>query len=214
MDIRRSGPTWRDGDACLTTPAGKLTLRHEVLPEMVATGVEPYLRDHLIKDEADYRIVESILERARVRTGNGEWLAARRLKSARTVMSCRWFIGSRSSRRSWNTWAKWRSSTLLHDDAARVQRLLHLLDQQMVEILRHLADLPATYLEFPDNLHGGMTNPRLFARYCLPDYQRYTGILHGQGKVAGSHTDGDVGPLWRCCVSPGWMSASRSRPSR
>ena len=40
-----------------------------------------------------------------------------------------------------------------------------------------------------------MTNPRLFARYCLPDYQRYTGILHGQGRKVGSHTDGDVGPL-------------------
>ena len=65
----------------------------------------------------------------------------------------------------------------------------------MVEILRHLADLAAIYLEFPDNLHGGMTNPRLFARYCLPDYQRYTGILHGQGKVVGSHTDGDVKTL-------------------
>jgi hypothetical protein len=50
-------------------------------------------------------------------------------------------------------------------------------------------------VEFPDNLHGGMTNPRLFARYCLPDYQRYIGVLHGQGKMAGSHTDGDVRPL-------------------
>ena len=48
----------------LTTPVGKLSVRHEVLPEMVAMGVEPYLREHLIKDEADYRTVESILERA------------------------------------------------------------------------------------------------------------------------------------------------------
>jgi hypothetical protein len=40
-----------------------------------------------------------------------------------------------------------------------------------------------------------MTNPRLFARYCLPDLQQYAEILHGQGKKAGSHTDGDVGPL-------------------
>ena len=83
----------------------------------------------------------------------------------------------------------------LQDDRERVERLLGLLDQQMLEILQRLADLPAIYVEFPDNLHGGMTNPRLFARYCLPDYQRYVGILHGQGKVVGSHTDGDVRPL-------------------
>ena len=51
----------------LTTPVGKLTVRHEVLPEMVAMGVEPYLREHLIKDAADYRTVEHILERGGVR---------------------------------------------------------------------------------------------------------------------------------------------------
>jgi hypothetical protein len=55
--------------------------------------------------------------------------------------------------------------------------------------------MPLSYVEFPDNLHGGMTNPRLFARYCLPDLQHYTEILHTHGKKAGSHTDGDVKPL-------------------
>ena len=51
------------------------------------------------------------------------------------------------------------------------------------------------YVEFPDNLHGLMTNPRLFGEFCLPVYQRYTEILHGQGKKVGSHMDGDVRPL-------------------
>jgi hypothetical protein len=83
----------------------------------------------------------------------------------------------------------------LHDDPGPVFRLLDLLDQQLREILDGLAAMPATCVEFPDNLHGGMTNPRLFARYCLEDLQHYTEILHGQGKRAGSHTDGDVGPL-------------------
>jgi len=83
----------------------------------------------------------------------------------------------------------------LHDDPGPVHRLLVLLDEQLCHILQGLAGLPASYVEFPDNLHGGMTNPRLFARYCLPDLQRYTEMLHGQGKKAGSHTDGDVGPL-------------------
>ena len=178
----------------LTTPAGKLTVRHEVLPEMVAMGVEPYLREHLIKDEADYRIVESILERAEFVPGYAK------LADAEAQVGENGYVVPLVHR------IPFQQALLeylgevalfyaLHDDAARVQRLLRLLDQQMVEILHHLADLPATYLEFPDNLHGGMTNPRLFARYCLPDYQRYTGILHGQGRKVGSHTDGDVKPL-------------------
>lgn len=178
----------------LTTPAGKLVVRHEVLPEMVAMGVEPYLREHLIKDAADYRTVETILERAEfvpqyeklaaaeARVGENGYVLplVHRIPFQQVLLE---YLGEVAL------------FYALHDDTSRVERLLHLLDQQMVGILRHLADLPATYLEFPDNLHGGMTNPRLFARYCLPDYQRYTEILHREGKVVGSHTDGDVRPL-------------------
>jgi hypothetical protein len=178
----------------LTTSAGKLSVRHEVLPDMVAMGVEPYLREHLVKEAADYQTVEYILERAEFVPAYGKLAAAEdevgdrgyavpllhRIPFQQVLLEYLGEVGT---------------SYALHDDAARVQRLLRLLDQQMLEILRGLADLPAIYLEFPDNLHGGMTNPRLFARYCLPAYQRYTEILHGQGKIVGSHTDGDVGPL-------------------
>jgi hypothetical protein len=65
----------------------------------------------------------------------------------------------------------------------------------MLEILDKLEEFSCVYVEFPDNLHSLMTNPKLFRQYCLPALQRYTDILHGQGKVAGSHTDGEVKPL-------------------
>jgi len=48
-----------------------------------------------------------------------------------------------------------------------------------------------------------MTNPRLFAEYCLPAYQRYAGILHAQGKKMGSHTDGDLRPLLNLLTETG-----------
>jgi hypothetical protein len=76
-----------------------------------------------------------------------------------------------------------------------VQRLLQVLDERMLEALARLTDLDAPYVEFPDNLHGLMTNPRLFRKYCLSAYQKYTDVLHGQDKFAGSHTDGNVLPL-------------------
>ena len=84
-----------------------------------------------------------------------------------------------------------RCTTTAHASSA----CCRLLDEQMLDNLAPAGRLEAIYVEFPDNLHGGMTNPRLFARYCLPDYQRYIGVLHGQGRKVGSHTDGDVGPL-------------------
>jgi hypothetical protein len=178
----------------LTTPAGKLTVRHEVLPEMVAMGVEPYLREHLIKDAADYRTVEYILERAEFVPQYEKPAAAEALvgEVGYVVPLVHRIPFQQALLEYLGEVALFYA---LHDDRPRMERLLRLLDQQMVAILAGLADLPASYLEFPDNLHGGMTNPRLFARYCLPDYQRYTGILHGQGRKVGSHTDGDVKPL-------------------
>ena len=85
--------------------------------------------------------------------------------------------------------------TALYDSSQQLNRLLHLLDQQFMEILRQMADLPSIYVEFGDNLDGTMTNPELFKKYSLPYYQKYTDILHGQGKKAGSHTDGNLKPL-------------------
>jgi hypothetical protein len=178
----------------LATPVGRLTVRHEVLPDMVAMGVEPYLREHLIKDADDYRTVEHILERAEIVP------AYEKLTAAEAQVGGNGYIVPLLHRIPFQQvlleyLGEVPLCYALQDDRERVEGLLGLLDRQMLEILHRLADLPANYVEFPDNLHGGMTNPRLFARYCLPDYQRYVGVLHDQGKVAGSHTDGDVRPL-------------------
>jgi hypothetical protein len=178
----------------LATPAGTLKLRHEVLPEMVAMGVDPYLREHLIKDADGYRTAEHILERA-------EFVPAyEKLAAAEAQVGGNGYVVPLLHRIPFQQvlleyLGEVPLCYALQDDRDRLERLLGLLDRQMLEIVHRLADLPAIYVEFPDNLHGGMTNPRLFARHCLPDYQRYAGVLHGQGKVVGSHTDGDVRPL-------------------
>jgi len=44
------------------TPTGTVSLKYEVSRSNIHKGMEPYLREHLIKKEADYRIVEYILE--------------------------------------------------------------------------------------------------------------------------------------------------------
>ncbi len=83
----------------------------------------------------------------------------------------------------------------LYDCPDRLGRLLHLLDRQLTEILHQLLDLPSIYVEFGDNLDGVMTNPKLFERFGLPYYQKYTEILHAQDKKVGSHTDGNLKSL-------------------
>ena len=48
-----------------------------------------------------------------------------------------------------------------------------------------------------------MTNPKLFGKYSLPYYQKYTDVLHGQGKKVGCHTDGNIKPLLNLLAQSG-----------
>lgn len=184
------------------TPVGKLSLQFELLDQMVADGVAPYPRDHLIKHKADYRTVEYILERAEVvprfdevleeqtRLG-GYGLAVPGLDRIPFQQILLEYLGETAL------------FYALYDSPRHVGRLMTLLDQLITEAVRQMADLPVPYVEFMDNLDGIMTNPRLFEQYCLPYYQRYVEMLHGQGKKVGSHTDGNLKPLLNLLAESG-----------
>jgi hypothetical protein len=187
---QKAGVTYTE----LKTPVGSLRLQHEILPEGIFTATEPYLKEHLIKGGDDYQVVEYILERA-------EFVPLfDKIASEQAALGDMAFVVPLLHRIPFQQVLLEYIGELdlfyaLYDNPVQVQRLLELLDQQMLEILDKLAEFPWVYVEFPDNLHSLMTNPKLFARYCLPAFQRYTQILHGQGKVVGSHTDGEVKPL-------------------
>jgi len=178
----------------LHTPVGRLRLSQELLPEGVANGTAPYLREHLIKDPADYATAEWIIEHA-------EFVAAyERVAAEESTIGGDGFVVPLLHRIPFQQVLLEYAGEAplfyaLHDERPAVERLLGVLDEQMREILQRLADFRVAYVEFPDNLHGAMTNPKLFAQYCLGPYQRYTDVLHRQGKRTGSHTDGDVRSL-------------------
>ncbi len=189
-------PTDRAGETItrLVTPRGTLTLQHCLLPENVLSATDPYLKCHLIQHEDDYPIVEYILERA-------EFVPQfEKVKAEQSKMDEGGFVVPLIYRIPFQQVLLEYLGELalfyaLHDHPKPVRRLLDLLDQQTEVIIAHLSELDVPYVEFGDNLHGLMTNPRLFRQYCLPAYQKYTQALHAQGKKVGSHTDGNVRPL-------------------
>jgi hypothetical protein len=176
------------------TPMGKLSVQHKMLTNMMAAGTLPYMIDHIIKGPEDYRIFEYIIERAEflplyedffineVDLGNHGFLTPSldRIPFQSLLIDV---IGETEL------------FYALHDNPASVDRLLTLLDAQTTEKLNQMADLTVPFVEFGDNLDGFMTNPRLFKKYCLPNYQRYSESLHQQGKKMGSHTDGNLQPI-------------------
>jgi hypothetical protein len=178
----------------LRTPVGKLRVRQELLEQGVASGTAPYLKEHMIKAQEDFATVAYILGRA-------EYVPRYdKVAEEETVIGEDGYVCPLLHRIPFQQilleyMGEAPLFYALADNRPDVTRLLHQLDEQMGEILRHVADFDADYVEFPDNLHGPMTNPRLFREFCLGAYQRYCETLHGQGKKVGSHTDGDVKPL-------------------
>jgi uroporphyrinogen-III decarboxylase len=178
----------------LITPVGKLRAQHGLLAENVATGTEHYIKEHLIKEEADYRTVEYLVERA-------EFVPRyEKVTREEAKLGDIGYVVPMTPRIPFQQMLLEYLGEIpffyaLHDSPRLVRRLMTVLDEQLTEILHRLADLQVPYLEFPDNLDGVMSNPKLFAEHCLPYYQRYCEILHGQAKKVGSHTDGNVRPL-------------------
>jgi hypothetical protein len=190
LDTTQAGVTQTE----LITPVGRLRVQHELLPDNVATGTEHYIREHFIKEDADYKAVEYLIEHA-------EFVP--RLEKVAELEATLGDIGYVVPMVPRVPFQQVLLEYLgevalfyaLSDSPARVERLMTVLDEQLTEVLARLADLAVAYVEFPDNLHGLMTNPRLFARYSLAAYQRHCQTLHDQGKKVGSHTDGNVKPL-------------------
>lgn len=184
----------------IITRRGILRLRHGLLEEHVRCGLDPYLQKHLIDSVEDFSIAQNLIEQMefvplfnRVKEAYDEvgenGLVVPLLQRIPFQQVLLEYLGEI------NTFKQ------LHYERKRVESLLQQLDEQLLDILPKLSPLAAAtpegvpYVEFPDNLHGMMTSPPLFRQYCLPAYQKYTDILHTQGKKVGSHTDGDMRPL-------------------
>ncbi len=185
------------------TPVGKVSLSYVFAESLISMGgMEPLLKEHLIKEEADYRTAEYIIERAEFVPrfeniyADSEMLAENgfvvpslhRIPFQQALLE---YLGEIPL------------FTALYESPQRLKRLIEVLDRHLVEILHRLSDLSALYVEFPDNLDGFMTNPNLFQEYCLPYYQKYADILHGQGKKVGAHTDGNLKPLVKLLAESG-----------
>ncbi|HEY43768.1 MAG TPA: hypothetical protein G4O11_07280 [Anaerolineae bacterium] len=176
----------------LITPAGKLSYHHRLLEESISSGTtRPQMISHPIKELDDFNTYEYIIEHAEfipryqdfyqreAEIGDHGYLVPiiERIPFQHILIDA---IGEIET------------FYTLHDSPKQFQRLLTVLDEQVTDKLKKLADFSAPYVEFTDNLDGFMTNPRLFQKYVLPAYQRYCDTLHDQGKKVGDHTDGDL----------------------
>jgi hypothetical protein len=177
------------------TPVGNLYMKYVYADSMVQMGgAEPLLIEHLIKSPDDYRTVEWIIERAEF-VPLFEHIAAdqKMLGDNGFVVPCLHRIPFQQLLLEYL--GEMQLFAAIYDHPDLIDRLIKVLDQQYMEIIRQLSELEVIYVELPDNLDGMMTNPRLFEQYSLSYYQKYTAALHAQGKKVGCHTDGNIKQL-------------------
>jgi len=178
----------------LRTPVGTVTVRQELLEEAYLEGQIPYCRECPIKGPDDYRTVEWILDRIEIVP------LFDRFREAERTIGDLGFVAPMVPR------IPFQESMIaflgevpffyaLADEPKSVLSLMSRVHEVNLELLNQLAAFEYPYVEFSDNLSGLMTNPRLFAEYCIPHLQQYSEILHGQGKKMGDHTDGDLKAL-------------------
>ena len=185
------------------TPLGKLQMKYVYADSMVQMGgAEPLLAEHLIKSQEDYRAVEYILERAEfVPLFENILKDEKMLGDNGFVVPCLHRLPFQQLLLEYL--GEMQLFTAVYDNPSLIDRLLTLIDKQYMEIIKQLSELSVLYVEFPDNLDGVMTNPKLFGKYSLPYYQKYTDVLHGQGKKVGCHTDGNLKPLLNLLAQSG-----------
>jgi hypothetical protein len=176
----------------LITPRGKLECTHRVIEGTIKAGTtRPQLVKHPVSDPNDFKIYEYIIEHSEF-VPNFE-----KFKNKSEELDGSGFLVPTLNRVPFQSIlidAIGEIDTFLglHYTPNLIDRLMEVIDQQIIEMLNNLSGFDYPYIEFVDNLDGVMTNPRLFQKYVLPSYQKYAEILHNQDKKLGSHTDGNL----------------------
>lgn len=76
-----------------------------------------------------------------------------------------------------------------------VEAYFKILDESAERFIEVLKASPIQFVNFADNLHGGVLSPTYFEKYVLPTYIRRNELLHQAGKFTYAHWDGDTKSL-------------------
>jgi len=76
-----------------------------------------------------------------------------------------------------------------------VEDLYRAISKSREPLYEIAAKSPAPIAFCGDNIDGVLLNPKLFQKYCMPEYEKEAKVLHEHGKLMAVHMDGRVGVL-------------------
>jgi hypothetical protein len=189
-------PRERPGNTAITftTPVGSCSVHYRTSESILATGATPYLTKHVITSTEDVAPVRWILDHGEVTADHASY-EERAAEIGENGLAIAFIERVPFQRLLLDFMGEETCFFEMFDRPEGFASLLH----QLTEIDETFLDLAlqstSPIIEYGDNVDGEITNPRLFARYCVPAYHRAAERLHAAGKLLGSHLDGDLANL-------------------
>jgi hypothetical protein len=159
-------------------------------------GVSPWLSARIIKEPRDYEVATYIVEHTEYVADYfpleqaAEWLGDDGIvldhlpRSPLQTLLVDW-IGSEGGRCFYH----------LADYPELVEGLAGALAKARQPLYEIAAHSPAPIAMFGENIDGMLLSPSLFAKYCLPEYEKQAAVLHPAGKLMAFHLDGRLASL-------------------
>jgi hypothetical protein len=156
----------------------------------------PWLTAHLIKGPEDYPVVKYIAEHTEYLADYFpleqaiDWLGedgivVDSLPHSPLQMFLIYWVGSEGGR----------CFLELADYPEMVEDLLQAVSRSRQSMYEIAAKSPASMSFCGDNIDGGLMGPRLFEKYCMPEYEKQADVLHRHGKLMMVHMDGRLDNL-------------------
>lgn len=176
------------------TPAGRASLCFRTNETSIKEAESPYLTEHLLKNDDDFKVVKWILNHAeqepffdvyhsneKIIGDNGFTIPTLgRIPFQYILLD---YMGEENT------------IYAMMDDEAGFDYLLDAIGEHSRRALEIGLELPSPMVEFVDNFEGSVTSPILFEKYCIPYLQESAEKVHAKGKRLGSHMDGNMKPL-------------------
>lgn len=177
-----------------STPVGSVRVGYAINAELVEGAADPYLVEHVIKDDNDYRVVQWILQHMEIEPYPDEYARWDALIGADGMISAR--LGRVPFQELMlDYYGEERAIFTMMDKPEQFRWMLDILSELRREVLEVSLATSALIFELVDNIDGMITSPRLFQRYCMPFLQEVADKLHRRGLFFASHMDGNLKPL-------------------
>jgi hypothetical protein len=176
------------------TPIGKVSTLEKGSTELDQLGIKGIEVEHMIKEPADYPVVEYIIQHTEIIAEYDDYMAFDQEIGDDGIPMI--YVGQDPMNRIIQELIGYNVAYYhLHDYPEHISHLFEVLLEQSESVQRVIVESPAKLILHGQHFDSNMTPTPIFKRYMLPYYQSFIENMHQHGKVVACHGDADTKKL-------------------